>query len=164
MGAQDASTLKSLLTEIRILQRLHHSSVVRYLGSGILPSADANKWPHSCDGGASSGTSEPPQEVPSEWERAYVATEYMPGGSVERLLALQFSDPETPCYDFADALTWCIDGASALEYLHSQRPIVLHRDFKGGNLLLCADHKVMTGILSQQRLSHVTSTLRYCCS
>lgn len=44
------------------------------------------------------------------------------------------------------ALTFCVQAALAIEYLHSRRPsIVIHRDIKPANFLLTASHRVKLG-------------------
>ena len=39
-------------------------------------------------------------------------------------------------YTYASALRWCHQISAGLAYLHSQRPMVIHRDLKLDNILL----------------------------
>lgn len=42
-------------------------------------------------------------------------------------------------YSYCDALRWAADIASALHYLHSCQPRVIHRDLKLENVLLTGE-------------------------
>eukprot|EP00930_Biecheleria_cincta_P032023 TRINITY_DN22223_c0_g2_i1.p1 TRINITY_DN22223_c0_g2~~TRINITY_DN22223_c0_g2_i1.p1 ORF type:complete len:472 (+),score=83.81 TRINITY_DN22223_c0_g2_i1:39-1418(+) len=63
----------------------------------------------------------------------YIYLEYMPGGSLTQLMASFGAFEEHLAAVYAREL---LEG---LEYLHSRRPPVLHRDIKGGNVLVSAD-------------------------
>lgn len=62
----------------------------------------------------------------------------------EALLAL---DPAPQAlYTYADARRWCLQLAEGVAYLHSRRPLIIHRDLKLDNILL-------TGTLTGSRES-----------
>jgi len=63
----------------------------------------------------------------------YIYLEYMPGGSLTQLMASFGAFEEHLAAVYAREL---LEG---LEYLHSRRPPVLHRDIKGGNVLVSSD-------------------------
>jgi len=70
----------------------------------------------------------------SEDEREYLVMDYVPGNDLRQMLEAQAAQgkflPEHEVLKWADQL------CSALEYLHSQDPPVLHRDIKPGNIKL----------------------------
>lgn len=39
-------------------------------------------------------------------------------------------------YTYSQGLQWCIQIADGLAFLHSQRPLIIHRDIKAANVLL----------------------------
>lgn len=63
----------------------------------------------------------------------YIYLEYMPGGSLTQLMASFGAFEEHLAAVYAREL---LEG---LEYLHSRKPAVLHRDIKGGNVLVSSD-------------------------
>ena len=69
----------------------------------------------------------------------WLMMEYVGGGSLEDYLASQGPDCKPTR---RQALAWALDLARGLEYLHSQQPVILHRDIKPGNLMLtdCLEH------------------------
>lgn len=93
--------------EIAILKRMKHPHIVRYFG-----------------GGRSSG-------------QQYFAMEYVPGGSVEKLVKTKGRLPWEQVLDILRHV------AEALEYAHGNG--VIHRDLKPANLFFDADGKVKLG-------------------
>jgi len=69
----------------------------------------------------------------------WLIIEYVGGGSVESFMASQGPDYQPTR---RQALTWALDLARGLEHLHAQRPAILHRDIKPGNLMVtdCLEH------------------------
>jgi serine/threonine protein kinase len=69
----------------------------------------------------------------------WLIMEYVGGGSVEDFLATKDSGYKP---SRRRALTWALDLAHSLHYLHSQRPAIVHRDIKPANLMLteCREH------------------------
>ena len=69
----------------------------------------------------------------------WLIMEYVSGGSVEDLLASKDSGYKP---SRRRSLTWALDLARGLHYLHSQRPAIVHRDIKPANLILtaCREH------------------------
>lgn len=39
-------------------------------------------------------------------------------------------------YTYSQGLQWCTQIADGLAFLHSQRPLIIHRDIKAANVLL----------------------------
>lgn len=64
-----------------------------------------------------------------------LVTEYMPGGSLHTLLHVNRTQ-----LTLLQASEMCLQIADAVQYLHSQRPIVVHRDLKSLNVVL--DHQL----------------------
>uniref|UniRef100_A0AAY4ETB3 Protein kinase domain-containing protein n=2 Tax=Denticeps clupeoides TaxID=299321 RepID=A0AAY4ETB3_9TELE len=65
-----------------------------------------------------------------------IVTEYASGGSLYEYL----SSPESEGMDMKQILTWALDIAKGMHYLHSEAPVkVIHRDLKSRNVVLTAD-------------------------
>lgn len=63
-------------------------------------------------------------------DRFYIYLEYMQGGSVSQVLHREGPMPESLIACYAAQL---LEG---LNYLHTREPLILHRDVKGGNILV----------------------------
>eukprot|EP00929_Paragymnodinium_shiwhaense_P118465 TRINITY_DN9038_c0_g1_i1.p1 TRINITY_DN9038_c0_g1~~TRINITY_DN9038_c0_g1_i1.p1 ORF type:complete len:563 (+),score=87.29 TRINITY_DN9038_c0_g1_i1:153-1841(+) len=66
----------------------------------------------------------------------YLYLEHMPGGSLTQALQ-QFGS-----FDEALVAVYCKQLLLGLEYLHTRDPVVIHRDVKGGNILVSMDSSV----------------------
>jgi serine/threonine protein kinase len=51
----------------------------------------------------------------------------MQGGSLAKVVASQMSSPHTSVYSELEGLTYALDVAHALAYLHEQSPPIIHR-------------------------------------
>eukprot|EP00927_Polykrikos_kofoidii_P040600 TRINITY_DN34668_c0_g1_i1.p1 TRINITY_DN34668_c0_g1~~TRINITY_DN34668_c0_g1_i1.p1 ORF type:complete len:585 (+),score=88.09 TRINITY_DN34668_c0_g1_i1:266-2020(+) len=69
-------------------------------------------------------------------DRLFVYMEFMPGGSLAEVLQQFGPLDESLASVYARAVT------EGVEYLHAQKPPVLHRDIKGGNILVGLDCQV----------------------
>lgn len=96
----DIKFQQALEHEVSFLKDLKHPHIVSYLGHDYINSS------------------------------IYIYLEYMPEGSVAKVLADYGPLPEDQIKTYAAGL---LDG---LEYLHKQNPVVLHRDIKGANILV----------------------------
>lgn len=119
MFANDREIL-NFLHEVRLLRKLDHTCIVKFLGGGGVDL-------EPCDF--------PGVEQPLH-EDLFLVQEYCEGGSLQSLVAKQLCEPFKKLYSDADALRWCMQLASALNYLHSAKPLVVHRDLKLDNCLL----------------------------
>ncbi|KAL2081594.1 hypothetical protein ACEWY4_023447 [Coilia grayii] len=65
-----------------------------------------------------------------------IVTEYASGGSLFEFL----SSTESEAIDMKQIMTWAMDIAKGMHYLHSEAPVkVIHRDLKSRNVVLTAD-------------------------
>ncbi|XP_063069470.1 mitogen-activated protein kinase kinase kinase 20 isoform X1 [Engraulis encrasicolus] len=83
-----------------------------------------------------------------------IVTEYASGGSLFEFL----SSAESEAMDMKQIMTWAIDIAKGMHYLHSEAPVkVIHRDLKSRNVVLTADKILKICDFGASRfLSHTT--------
>lgn len=80
----------------------------------------------------------------------------MQNGNVTQRVVRQMTAPTTKQYSSTQALSWALDVAQALEYLHLRSPAVLHRDVKSANIMLTKEEGSLVAKLSDFGL-HVVS-------
>ncbi|GLI70140.1 hypothetical protein VaNZ11_014949 [Volvox africanus] len=66
----------------------------------------------------------------------FIVEEFLGGGTLKGAVYQQMLRPQKQLYSNATALRWMAQVASALSYMHTSRPKVLHRDIKLDNVLL----------------------------
>jgi serine/threonine protein kinase len=96
--------------ETNVLRRLSHPCIVEFRGVGSL----RTNTPDALRLGM------------------YLVQEFMPGGTLKSLIFEDWSDVHSGkyakhLYRRTDALRWAVSIASALDYLHTFSPIVVHR-------------------------------------
>jgi TPR repeat protein len=92
----------------------------------------------------------------SECRQARMATEYMPNGSLEEVLAL-VNKNQAPKFWTHENITKIIIGVLVgLKFMHSKN--IIHRDIKPGNLLLDKDYRVRIGDFGTARFEDCGST------
>ncbi len=99
---------------MRLLRKLDHPNIMRYVGIGYYDASSEKK----------------------QRETMFLACEMMQGGALNRLVISQMLMPHKSLFTLVTALKWCINMADALVYLHSSQPKVIHRDLKLENILL----------------------------
>lgn len=114
----DEREVLNFLTEVRLLKKIDHPHIVKFLGAG--------------------GTSlkEEDLESPRQTADLFLVQEFCVGGSLKQLVSLQMIYPNSKLYSDTDALRWSIQIATAVDYVHSANPKVVHRDLKLDNCLL----------------------------
>jgi serine/threonine protein kinase len=98
---QDESSVADFNREMEALKKLRHSCIVTMVGCGRLPD-----------------------------KRYFIALEYVPGGDLKTLIEVAHrakTAGEPSVYANMDALRWMHDIARGLNYLHTRRPIIMHR-------------------------------------
>ncbi|GAX81844.1 hypothetical protein CEUSTIGMA_g9272.t1 [Chlamydomonas eustigma] len=107
--------IESLKTEIAVLKRLHHKNIIQYIGHG---NVDTNT-PETAD------------------KTQFLVLELLQGGSLKKLVGRQMAAPRgTQLYSDKQAVQLLLGVAKGLQYLHSRRPMVIHRDLKLENVML----------------------------
>ena len=107
----DPVAVADFVAEIALLAKLSHSCLVRCYGTGLRPTAS---------GGAPT---------------LFVAMEAVTGGDL-RDIVIRASRGMPRLYKDADVVRWAHDMARGLHYLHTRKPMVIHRDLKLENVLL----------------------------
>lgn len=100
---------EQLIQEISLLRKLRHGNIVEYLGVGL------EKGPEG---------------------HMLLVEEFMAGGTLKQLVIKQMHHSGRVLYSYSDALRWFLQIAKGLKYLHSAKPMVIHRDLKLENILL----------------------------
>eukprot|EP00210_Caulerpa_lentillifera_P003495 g3335.t1 len=72
-------------------------------------------------------------------KKVMIVQEYMSRGTLKQLVIKQMGSPFKMLYTKGQGLEWLIQIAKGLMYLHSSRPIVIHRDLKLENIMLTVD-------------------------
>lgn len=114
--------VRNFINEMRTLRRLEHPTIAAYAGTGII----------------SAETHDPVKGPTGKKEQhVYLAQECCPGETMQDLLLRQMKcRPGTQLYKWSDVVEWMIAVASALDYMHSNKPMVIHRDLKPANLII----------------------------
>ena len=102
--------VQHFLAENELMRKIRHPSIVELIGIG--------------------GTS-----VESGFQDLFIVQEFCGGGSLRDLVLKQMTSPKK-LYSQADALRWALHIATALNYLHTAKPKIIHRDLKLDNVLL----------------------------
>eukprot|EP00798_Chlamydomonas_sp_ICE-L_P027314 gene27314-4619_t len=102
------------IDEVRLLRKLDHPNIMRYIGIGYSDESSEKK----------------------KRESMFLACEVMQGGTLNKLVMHQMLMPHKSLYTLVTAMKWCINMADALAYLHTSQPTVIHRDLKLENILL----------------------------
>ncbi|KAG2429957.1 hypothetical protein HYH02_013908 [Chlamydomonas schloesseri] len=106
--------LQSFLAEAALMRKLHHKRIVEFIGVG---STDASS-------------------EDAKRRSMFLVQEFMDGGTLKKVVSRQMIDVTRRLYSCADAFRWGLQVAEGLEYLHSARPMVIHRDLKLENILM----------------------------
>ncbi|PNW72252.1 hypothetical protein CHLRE_16g675750v5 [Chlamydomonas reinhardtii] len=147
-AAEEYATAKELFTrEGRLLLATHHPHIVRCLAMGPLPAASVSGLLGSDRSFAHHQKQPPPAHAASAGGGGATTN-----ASLAPAMALEMCEPYTPrqlimrgmasaskTYSTYTALEWLLQIASALAHLHSQKPIIIHRDVKCENILLKKD-------------------------
>mmetsp|Transcript_21115 Transcript_21115/g.63531 ORF Transcript_21115/g.63531 Transcript_21115/m.63531 type:complete len:531 (+) Transcript_21115:485-2077(+) len=110
--------VQDFIREGVVLKRMRHPSVVRVVGLGF----------KSADGGRGATT-----------DSLFIAQELCEGGALRDVVAMQMFRPLQVLYTYRDALRWCQQIAAGVAHLHDRSPLIIHRDLKLDNVLLCGD-------------------------
>mmetsp|Transcript_34342 Transcript_34342/g.61281 ORF Transcript_34342/g.61281 Transcript_34342/m.61281 type:complete len:471 (-) Transcript_34342:3072-4484(-) len=115
----NAKDLDLFLAECRLMNRLEHRSLVKFIAAGF-----------SLD--------ERPNLSGVEPRQLFNVQEYCDGGTLRTMVEKQMHTMthKLKVYTPMAALEWLIQVAEGLVYLHSLNPLVIHRDLKLDNILL----------------------------
>lgn len=105
------------IAEVRILHRLNHPNIVKFVGFGCLDNSSRE----------------------AEWRTIFLVQEYMKGGTIKAAILKQMINRPKIIYTFSVGLRWCLDAARALNAMHKSSPMVIHRDLKSENILLTSN-------------------------
>ncbi|GAA5903063.1 uncharacterized protein JCM6883_002680 [Sporobolomyces salmoneus] len=122
MSSQEYDVEKYLYREISLMQQARHPNVVQYVGLCLAP-------PPPKDAITDDGTSRP--------TRILIISEYLPRGNLR-----QYILDRTLPFPRRLRMSFSIDIARALSYLHASPRSCMHRDLKGENLLVTENERL----------------------
>ncbi|KAL2459329.1 PAS domain-containing protein tyrosine kinase family protein [Forsythia ovata] len=111
----------SFRQEVSLMKRLRHPNILLFMGAVTSP------------------------------ERLCIVTEFLPRGSLFRLL-----QRNTSKIDWRRRIHMALDIARGMNYLHHFNPPIVHRDLKSSNLLVDKNWAVKVGDFGLSRLKHET--------
>ena len=110
---RDPVAVADFRAEVQLLSKLAHSCLVVCYGTGMRP---PNKGSHGLP-------------------MLFVAMESVTGGDL-RSIVVRAMNGAPRVYHNADVVRWAHDMARGLHYLHTRKPMIVHRDLKLENVLL----------------------------
>ncbi|GAA5881617.1 hypothetical protein JCM16303_005511 [Sporobolomyces ruberrimus] len=122
MGSTEYDVEKYLYREISLMQQARHPNVVQYVGLCLAPPPPRDAV---TDGGSSRST------------RILIISEYLPRGNLR-----QYILDRTLPFPWRLRMSFSIDIARALSYLHASPRNCMHRDLKGENLLVTENERL----------------------
>ena len=108
---RDRDAVSDFRSEVALLSKLSHSCLVKCYGTGMRPAPKGG------------------------FPMLFVAMEAVTGGDL-RGLVLRAMNGSPRLYGKADVVRWAHDMARGLHYLHTRKPMIVHRDLKLENVLL----------------------------
>eukprot|EP01023_Acetabularia_acetabulum_P049064 TRINITY_DN5215_c0_g1_i1.p1 TRINITY_DN5215_c0_g1~~TRINITY_DN5215_c0_g1_i1.p1 ORF type:complete len:530 (+),score=46.34 TRINITY_DN5215_c0_g1_i1:185-1591(+) len=112
--------------EVDLLCRLKHPSIIRCFGVGTTEEfLKGNTRCHLSLASASAVCS-----------KTFLVMEYAKGGTLSQLILKQMQQPAFKLFSFSQAIRWSRQIGEALEYLHEQNDLIIHRDISAANILL----------------------------
>ncbi|KAL7144327.1 hypothetical protein ABFS83_07G005300 [Erythranthe nasuta] len=111
----------SFRQEVSLMKRLRHPNILLFMGAVTSP------------------------------ERLCIVTEFLPRGSLFRLL-----QRNTAKLEWRRRIHMALDIARGMNYLHHNNPPIVHRDLKSSNLLVDKNWTVKVGDFGLSRLKHET--------
>ncbi|KAL8100430.1 hypothetical protein AgCh_032624 [Apium graveolens] len=112
--------------EVALMKRLRHPNILLFMGAVSSP------------------------------ERLCIVTEFLPRGSLFRLLQKSTSQKSTSRLDWRRRVHMALDIARGVNYLHRCSPPIVHRDLKSSNLLVDKSWNVKVGDFGLSRLKYGT--------
>jgi len=85
----------------------------------------------------------------------FLVTEYLPMGS---LMSVFKSREGGADFEMGQKLSFCLDAAAGMKYLHSLEPPHIHRDLKPQNMLVTSNWRVKIADFGTAKLLGTTST------
>ncbi|CAK8531557.1 unnamed protein product [Lathyrus sativus] len=113
--------IQSFRQEVSLMKRLRHPNILLFMGAVTSP------------------------------QRLCIVTEFLPRGSLFRLLQRNTSKP-----DWRRRVHMALDIARGVNYLHHCNPPIIHRDLKTSNLLVDKNWTVKVGDFGLSRIKHET--------
>ena len=99
---EHVTEVKLFLDEVKIMKKLNHKNVIELIGMGGLRDDQTGKY-----------------------MELFVVVELLRGGSMRQLVQQQMIIIRRHLYSLEQALKWCRDISSALQYLHNAKPKVV---------------------------------------
>ncbi|KAK2448531.1 PAS domain-containing protein tyrosine kinase family protein [Trifolium repens] len=113
--------IQSFRQEVSLMKKLRHPNILLFMGAVTSP------------------------------QRLCIVTEFLPRGSLFRLLQRNTSKP-----DWRRRVHMALDIARGVNYLHHCNPPIIHRDLKTSNLLVDKNWTVKVGDFGLSRIKHET--------
>lgn len=120
-------TQDQFLREASTLARLDHPNLPKV-------SDYFTQAPHGASGQSAA------EPTPAAASRDYLVMDYVPGQDLHQIV--QQARREQQFLDQREVLGWMVQLCDALIYLHDQKPPVLHRDVKPGNIKLTPEGRI----------------------
>ena len=117
---RDPQAVADFRREVELLSKLSHSCLVICYGTGTRPATKGG----------------PP--------RLFVAMQSVTGGDL-RSIVVRAMNGTPRLYRNADVVRWAHDMARGLHYLHTRKPMIVHRDLKLENVLIDGARRLVRG-------------------
>ncbi|GAA6059320.1 hypothetical protein JCM10212_005900 [Sporobolomyces blumeae] len=135
LRSTDYDVEKYLYREITLMQQCRHPQIVQYLGLCLAPPRPDD--PPSDPSTSTTTTTTTTATATSRSTRILIVSEYLPRGNLR-----QYILDRTLPFPWRLRMSFAIDMARAISYLHAYPRSCMHRDLKGENLLVTENERL----------------------